>query len=340
MQRLFLCLWQLRLNLTSLPCFAMLGLCVWTASANAEWTVREIAAHDEYVYMIDFSASGKRMVSAAGDNQVLVWDVATEKPVHALPHDSAVYAAVIHPHEKLLATGSGEGHARLWNLETGEQVFHQQAHDDAIYCLAFSTDGKRLATVGGDAEKGDTDLRIWQVEDDACRVISTQPGHQRPAYGVLFLSNGQLVTSGGDGKLRWHDAEGKFQQAISVHDSDVYRCAVTQDGKWFATTSQDKSIRLWSRSDSPDAGNLIEKDRQTLKDPMYAVAFHPTKQQLASVGDDGRLRLWNTADGQLILLHQQKLSREALYAVAFSPDGSQLVAAGTDGKIYQADVSQ
>lgn len=59
---------------------------------------------------------------------------------------------------KNLATGDGDGTARLWNLATGQQIGSLTTGSAEVWSVAFSPDGKTLAT-------GDWDgaVRIWDV---------------------------------------------------------------------------------------------------------------------------------------------------------------------------------
>lgn len=48
-----------------------------------------------------------------------------------------------------LASGSGDGIVRLWDVEKGHFVMVLKGHYDTISVLIFSTDGSRLVSVRG-----------------------------------------------------------------------------------------------------------------------------------------------------------------------------------------------
>ena len=292
-------------------------------AADGESTV---AAHDEYVYMIRFSRDGQAMVTAAGDNTAVIWDWPEPKKRHVLKHDAAVYAAVFSPDGRQVATASGDGFVTLWDAADGKQIRREKQHADAVYCIDYSGDGLQLASIGGHGRKGDTTCRVWTVA--SLSVAHSYPGHDRPAYGVRFAPNGKdVITSGGDKRIRLTGLADGESRELTRHTSDVYRFDMTADGRTLASTSQDSSVRVWDVG----AGKVIALLQES-KDPTYDVAFSADGKQLAVVGDDGTVRFWRTTD--YTLTQAKKLASEGLFALAWTPDQQQVVAAGVDGQLY------
>lgn len=290
-------------------------------------------AHDEYLYMIRFSPDGKTLVTAAGDNVARLWNWSTRELVHSFEHDAAVYAAVFSPSEDLIATGSGDGKVSLWKATTGKLIAYRQEHADAVYYLSFAPDGKRLASIGGNGKKGDTQCRIWSLP--SFEIEKVLPGHDRPGYCVLFGPSASkphvIVTSGGDRLAHIYAQSTDERLTLEGHTSDVYRCCFSPDGKLLASTSQDGSVRLWDVA----TGRQL-KTLSNANDPTYDVTYSRDGSVLAAVADDGFVRFWNANSHEM--LHELKADKEGLYSVVFTPDQSSVLTGGARGKVYECPV--
>lgn len=75
------------------------------------------------------------------------------------------------PHGMLVATGSMDNTAKLWDVETGQEIFTLAGHKAEIVSLHFNTDGDKLLTASFD-----NTAKIWDVCTGQC--LFTLEGHQ------------------------------------------------------------------------------------------------------------------------------------------------------------------
>ncbi|MCA9060571.1 MAG: WD40 repeat domain-containing protein [Planctomycetaceae bacterium] len=291
----------------------------------------KIRAHDEYVYSIDFSADGKQMVTAAGDNTAAIWQCSDFSLLHRLPHDDAVYAADISPRSGMIATGTGTGVVTLWTGDRGTKVLEKAAHLDAVYTLQFSADGQLLATAGGSTDGGDTTCRIWKVPE--LTLVAELSGHTRQVYGVAFAHDSRsLVTAAGDHQIRVWNLQSREHRLLEGHTSDVYRCEFSRDDQFLASSSQDGTVRIWNLADG--SASVWTHDR---REPFYGVSFSVDQMSVAAVGSDRHIRIRHRS------LQEERASlrrsHSALYAVAWSPDGRFLATGREDGDVYLIPVA-
>ena len=101
--------------------------------------------------------------------------------------------------------------------------------------------------------------------------------------------------------------------------------AFSPDGTELASTSADRTVRLWDTA----TGKQIGQPLIGHTDAALGVAFSPDGTKLASASADGTVRLWDTATGaplgQPLIGHAYRV-----WGVAFSPDGTKFASAGAD----------
>lgn len=68
-------------------------------------------------------------------------------------HSDHTYAIAFSPDDRLIATGSQDWTARIWDRAAKQNVCVLKAHEESVYDVAFSPDGKLFATLGSDALK-------------------------------------------------------------------------------------------------------------------------------------------------------------------------------------------
>jgi WD40 repeat protein len=86
---------------------------------------RQTFAHKQWIRAVAFHPTNRRWVlTGGGDSFARLWDVETGKPVGPpMRSEGMVLAAAFSPDGKMMATGSTDGKARLWNIPvamTGE----------------------------------------------------------------------------------------------------------------------------------------------------------------------------------------------------------------------------
>jgi WD40 repeat protein len=112
---------------------------------------------------------------------------------------------------------------------------------------------------------------------------------------------------------------------LTGHTDPVYGVAFSPDGKLLATTSRDRTVRLWDVASGQPHGQPLTGHTDT----VVGVAFSPDGKLLATTSWDRTVRLWDVASGQP---HGPPLTghTDTVYGVAFRPDGKLLATASAD----------
>ncbi len=84
--------------------------------------------------------------------------------LHKLMHDDVVYCFAPSASGKFVATGSGDGTARIWNPKSGQPVTGVLNTGGKVWCVRFSEDEKLLATATGSPIDDATSVaQLWDV---------------------------------------------------------------------------------------------------------------------------------------------------------------------------------
>jgi WD40 repeat protein/DNA-binding SARP family transcriptional activator len=309
-----------------------------------------------------FAPDGKRLFSNTfADSSMRLWDLSPDHELLTL--QAPVAMPIFSPDGTVVAAGTGDGRALLWDSQSGELLHTLAGHSDLTF-LAFSPDGSRLATTSWDntgeiwdvhsgarlqtlPDYGDTLwfpafspdgsklaaglggglIKVWDATTG--HELLTLAGHTACPYGVAWSPDGRRLASGSwDGTARLWDADTGEALATLPLGTQAFWVAFSPDGSRLATTEISGLVKIW------DVTSLPPRDVLTLKghtSRTLAVAWSPDGTQLASGGFDGTVRLWDAASGQEQL--NLALHTDGVISVSFSPDGSRLVSGGWDGTV-------
>jgi WD40 repeat protein/RecA/RadA recombinase len=118
----------------------------------------------------------------------------------------------------------------------------------------------------------------------------------------------------------------QLQMTLSGHTDWLTDVAISDDGKFLATTGYDNSVKLWDAETGQELQTFNDHSRV-----VNGVAFSPNGQRLASVSDDGFVIVYDLKTGERIAVMNG--NDGAIRAVTFSPDNVTIAAANGDGTV-------
>ncbi|HEX6684439.1 MAG TPA: WD40 repeat domain-containing protein [Candidatus Limnocylindrales bacterium] len=160
------------------------------------------------------------------------------------------------------------------------------------------------------------------------RMIEAHPGPlvdaESRATSVAFSPDGTVLATGGvDQSVKlWRSDTGEAIATLNGHTDIVSGVAFHPATGLLASSAYDGVVKIWNVSDRGSVATIDAGDRNKLN----TLLFSPDGKYLATAGEAGKVRLYETASW--------KLSRtldspsEWFYALAFSHDSTVLAAGG------------
>lgn len=190
--------------------------------------------------------------------------------------DFEVYSCHVSPDGKRLATAGGDGHVRVWSTEAiynsntpsytePRQLCHMSHHLGTIHSVRFSPNGRYLAS-GAD----DKIICIYRLEASAPSHTSSfgtnEPppvenwktykrliGHENDVQDLAWSCDSSILVSVGlDSKVVvWSGHTFEKLKTLSVHQSHVKGVTFDPANKFFATASDDRTIKIFKFTSPP-----------------------------------------------------------------------------------------
>lgn len=219
-----------------------------------------------------------------------------------------------------------------------------------IESLQFSADEHWL--VSGDALGR---LKSWDLE-------AIEHGQNWPQTNLRAVSGGiagiyavaghdWIVTQSASDIRLWKLSNPQAEAGIVSRDETTaaFDVAVSPDGQWIATASNDNQARLWTTAQlRQDPRMESTRIGQHEKGQMvYTVAFSPNSAWLAEGSSDGTFGLWSLAKtkaneqtGSITVTLPVKNDPSAVRHIAFSPKGRWLGVVDTSGATLLYDFAE
>lgn len=283
------------------------------------------------VEAVAFSPDG-RILAAAVNNIVYLWERASGRLLHRLTGiNESVNSLAFSPDGEELASGSADAAIRQWRVRDGKlkRLIGQRPPGMPVTSLAFSPDGRYEAQGTANGR-----LRVWNAQEGT--FVHERLGHEGAISSLAFTTDNTWLCSGGaDRKMRvWQPGNGSLSAVYPNFDrgDGMGTLAVGGSKSWVATATgpwggaeSDSSIKLW----------LVMFDRpvrvlQGHRAEVRSVAYGPRSDLLASLSDDGTIKLWNSVNGDCL---RTQTNDAPMKVLEFSPGSKWLAAGMSDGTL-------
>ncbi len=270
--------------------------------------------------------------TAGSDGLVALWDLDQPQDAQlAAQLNQGIYSMKFLPQSSSLLLGSLKGGLHLIDLLQHKELHHYQPTEQAIFDMDWLGDHLFVAQGDGKVSQWKTEslqsLRLMQTSvvsqaairtllahpseaifatgssDGAVRLhsqtgalLQTLSGHESSVFSLLWLAGGKYLLSGSrDAHMAvWETSSGKLLDKFPAHLFTINHLLHLPEVGLVASASRDKTIKLWD-----DQSLALVKVADYEKFPGMAhshsvnkLAWHSSKHQLISVGDDRKVIIW------------------------------------------------
>ncbi|XP_031404714.1 DENN domain and WD repeat-containing protein SCD1 isoform X2 [Punica granatum] len=257
--------------------------------------LEELKGHDAQVGCVRM-LSGERVLTAAHDGTVKMWDVRTDTCVATVGRcASAVLCMEYDDSTGILAAAGRDAVANIWDIRAGKQMHKLLGHTKWIRSIRMV--GDTLIT-GSD----DWTARVWSVSRGACDAVLAC--HAGPILCVEYsASDKAIITGSSDGLIRfWGNEEGgiRCMKNVTIHSSAIL--SINAGEHWLGIGAADNSLSLFHRpqermgfssSGSKMPGWQLYRTPQKTVAVVRCVASDLERKRICSGGRNGLLRLWD-----------------------------------------------
>ncbi|QSL66329.1 hypothetical protein MERGE_000707 [Pneumocystis wakefieldiae] len=182
----------------------------------------------------------------------------------------AIFSVHISPDGSRLASGGFDSKVKIWstkaileeNSNEPKQLCSMSIHTGVVTTVRFSPNGKYLAS-GSD----DRIIIIWQIDPmghnlgkmlgsnetnvENWRSFRRLIGHDNDIQDLAWIHDNSILVSVGldSAIIVWHGSTFEKLKKIDAHQSHVKGITFDPVGKYFATESDDRTVKIWRTSD-------------------------------------------------------------------------------------------
>ncbi|KPV53090.1 hypothetical protein SE17_11675, partial [Kouleothrix aurantiaca] len=297
---------------------------------------------------VAFLPDGKRVLTAAEDGSVRLWDISCAAPSATdcntptrVFTDTAGFAAknfevkgiAVRPGHNQFITANSDFTLKLWDIDCATPSPQEcnspakvltgngKGHTQEANLVTFSADGKYAFSTSED-----TNVIQWDV--DTGEVVKKLPDpNGKELRGVALVPGTNYLLSGGAAGeiIEWDLTTGQVVDRLRGHKGTVYYVSVNSDGTRAISGGGDNKVIVWDLETHVPLTILSGHGGY-----IRQAVFSKDSKHALSGSADKTIRLWDLTNGA----EAARLpSRDEVKDIAVSADGKQIVSGVQNGSI-------
>jgi WD40 repeat protein/DNA-binding XRE family transcriptional regulator len=304
------------------------------------------------VYFFDFSADGKRMVTAGQQRgSIRIWDAVTADELLVTFNPGGSFFVHFSPDGEHIAAADHDYTVRVFDTSPAgsREWLTLEAHSGGVRRTVYSPNGTRLATAGIDGT-----AKVFDANTG--KDYLTLSGHDESVFGIAYSPDGKrLATASFDKTVKVWDAKtgqelltlskmGHGDGIVGNLYSGVLDIAFSPDGTRLASAGADGTAIVW---DAITGQELLTLSNHGVG--LTNLAFSPDGRRLLTASDtdltlgipesgfaDAQATMWDLATGHEIF---SVTGPVRIWGLAFDKDGRRFATGGFDGVLRLWDAA-
>jgi len=261
--------------------------------------IKILNSKNDEINTLDISYDGKYLACSGDDGYVDIWDLDGYKKLYSLDTGDKNLAIAISSDNKKIAVGGEKEVIDIYDLLSQEQLARLKGHKGEITNIGFIDYNRKIVSTATDSL-----VKIWNVnrkkEIYSYLAPSNEYGKIIKAksfddYTILALTEVERAEGNSRRRagppvwkytIKFKDNQGNTLTEFNEHRQPITDIAVANNRAYMASSSKDKTIRLWDLEKKRHITNIVLKDRAN------GVAINRSGYILATIEGNSKIKLY------------------------------------------------
>jgi WD40 repeat protein len=244
---------------------------IW--NLNNGKVIQELPEPTQNATSVSFSPDGK-VLAVSNDKQVILWNLASAKTRTLSGHKGTITNVSFSPNGKIIASADNDDAIFIWKLEDGGKI--RSIDNYGAIDMRFSPNGKNLVLTNKDKT-----IKIYELNtgvllrnfshNNEMEIANLSLDNKHLAFVALNRSSAIFICNPSK-----DDCDNDNIRKLGFHNDNVTNLSFSHNGKFLASGSKDKTVKLWS-IDSKAFQVSEDKDRT-----VWQVKVSPNNKIIAA----------------------------------------------------------
>jgi len=266
--------------------------------------ITSIKSKNDEITAIDISLKGDLLACTGDDGYVEIWSLDNYQLLNRMKSKSDSLAIALNSDSSKVASAGEEKVIDVWDVKSGNQIARLEGHQKDITNLAFIDFDRKIVS-----SSKDKNTKIWDVTKKKVIYSYLTPVNEYGTikksksfddYTIVALTEVETATGNSRNRngppvwtysLKFKDNQGNTLKEFNQHRGPITDIAVAKNRSYMASSSEDKTVRLWDLEKKKHITNIV------LNDKANAVSINKSGQLLVALEGRKTLKLFQIKSG-------------------------------------------